>query len=377
MGQGQPEDEVLFLQSSPGLEAVVAAEARSLGKVRPVRGGAELSGPRGQHAEANLRLRATERVLLRCLEMPVAEWRQARAALAAVRLDHLAAAGSPVALELATRLPGRPADAAIRSWLGQAWGRSVDPPGADNRSGQSPRLLLRSEAGRLTLSADTSGELLHRRGWRQEVSRAPMRETLAAGILMLAGFDPAQPLWDPLCGSGTLVIEAALAARRVAPGLGRRFAAEEWPMARTVDWAGIRARLVAETLETAPSSILGSDLNAGSLGTARRNAKRAGVLDDLRLQRVDLAAAQPEGLEPGLLVANLPYGRRVGTPASLRALDTALANALRTRFRRWRAALLVDDAGRLERSVGRLPDSVHALRNGGIPVALAIYEPGA
>jgi putative N6-adenine-specific DNA methylase len=375
MGQGHPEDEVLFLQSSPGLEAVVASEARSLGKVRRVAGGAELSGPGGLHAEANLRLRATERVLLRCLEMPVAEWAHVRAALAAVPLDRLAVAGSPVALELAARLPGRPADRALRSWLGQAWGRSVEPPGGDNRSGQSPRLLLRSDAGRLTLSADTSGELLHRRGWRQEVSRAPMRETLAAGVLMLAGFDPAQPLWDPLCGSGTLVIEAALAARHVAPGLGRRFAAEDWPMARTVDWAGIRARLVAETLQAAPSPILGSDLNAGSLGTARRNAKRAGVLADLRLQRLDLAAARPEGLDPGLIVGNLPYGRRVGTPASLRALDAALADALRTRFRRWRSALLVDDAGRLERSVGRPPDALHSLRNGGIPVALAIYEP--
>jgi putative N6-adenine-specific DNA methylase len=374
MGQGEPEDEVIFLQSSPGLEAVVASEAGLLGKVRPLTGGVELSGPGGLHAEANLRLRATERVLLRCLEMPVAEWLQVRDVLAAVPLDSLSAPGGPVALELATRLPGRPTDAATRTWLGQAWRRAVEPPG-DNRSGESLRLLLRSEAGRLTLSADTSGELLHRRGWRQEVSRAPMRETLAAGVLMLAGFDPAQPLWDPLCGSGTLVIEAALAARRLAPGLGRHFAAEDWPMARTVDWAGIRARLVADALEAAPSPILGSDVNAGSLGTARRNAKRAGVLADLRLQRLDLAAAQPEGIEPGLLVANLPYGRRVGTPASLRALDTALAGALRTRFRRWRAALLVDDAGRLERALGRPPDAVHLLRNGGIPVALAIYEP--
>lgn len=376
MGQGQPQGEVLFLQSSPGLEAVVASEAGLLGKVRRVTGGVELSGPRGVHAEANLRLRAAERVLLRCLEVPVGEWRQVRAVLAAAPLDDIAAPAGPVALELAMPPTNRPGDAAIRSWLGQAWGRAVMPPGDRNQPGQMPRLLLRSEAGRLTLSADSSGELLHRRGWRQEISRAPMRETLAAGILMLAGFEPAQSLWDPLCGSGTLIIEAALAARRLAPGLGRRFAAEDWPLGSAVDWAGIRARLAAEALPAAPSAILGSDLNAGALGTARRNAGRAGVLADLRLERIDLAAARPEALRAGLLVANLPYGRRIGTPASLRILDAALGLALRTRFRHWRAALLVDDASRLERALGRPPDAVHALHNGGIPVALAIYQPG-
>jgi putative N6-adenine-specific DNA methylase len=376
MGQGQPQGEVLFLQSSPGLEAVVASEAGLLGKVRRVTGGVELSGPRGLHAEANLRLRAAERVLLRCLEVPVGEWRQVRAVLAAAALDDIAAPGSPVGLELAMPLPSRPGDSAIRSWLGQAWRRAVVPPGDRNQPGQLPRLLLRSEGSRLTLSADSSGELLHRRGWRQEISRAPMRETLAAGVLMLAGFEPAQPLWDPLCGSGTLIIEAALAARHLAPGLGRRFASEDWPLGSVENWAGIRGRLAAEALPAAPSPILGSDLNAGALGTARRNAGRAGVLADLRLERIDLAAARPEALRPGVLVANLPYGRRVGTPASLRVLDAALAEAMRTHFRHWRAALLVDDASRLERAVGRRPDAVHALNNGGIPVALAIYQPG-
>jgi putative N6-adenine-specific DNA methylase len=200
-----------------------------------------------------------------------------------------------------------------------------------------------------------------------------MRETLAAGLLALAGQDPTRPLWDPMCGSGTLVIEGALAARRIAPGRGRRFAAEDWPLAASVDWTARRQRLAAVALARAPSPVVGTDLNAGSLGTARRNARRAGVLEDLRLERLDVAAATPGAMGPGLLVSNLPYGIRVGERGSLAALDAGLARVLGGPFAAWRVALLVDDAKRLERMGRGTPAAVHALRNGGIPVVLGVW----
>jgi putative N6-adenine-specific DNA methylase len=202
-----------------------------------------------------------------------------------------------------------------------------------------------------------------------------MRETLAAGVLALAGHVATEPLWDPMCGSGTLIIEGALAARRMAPGLGRRFAAEEWPLASSVDWVGRRRRLDGAVLARAPAAVVGTDVHAGSLGTARRNARRAGVLDDVRLERLDVAAAAPGLLAPGLLVANLPYGIRVGDRRSLASLDAVLARALSGPFAAWRVALLVDDAKRLGRLGRRRPDAVHALRNGGIPVALGVWSP--
>ena len=248
--------------------------------------------------------------------------------------------------------------------LARMWRRPVQPARAEERAGQKARLVLRIAEGSAVLSADAGGQLLHRRGWRQEPTRAPMRETLAAGLLALAGYAPDRPLRDPVCGSGTLIIEAALVARSVAPGLGRTFAAEHWPRALQDDWAGRRDRLRALVRPRALAPIVGSDLNAGALGTARRNARRAGVVADLQLDRADVAAAVAGVSAPGLVIGNLPYGRRVDAPGGLEGFDVALARTLRRAFPGWRQALLVDDEARLTRAGGTAPDRVVPARPG-------------
>jgi putative N6-adenine-specific DNA methylase len=373
---GQPRDvERVFVQCLPGLEQVLEAEARSLGRVRSVSGGVELEGSPGLHAQAVLVLRVAERVLLRLVDVPAQRWEQVASAIRETSLDAVAGPGVPVVLETAVRMPSAPAPRALAGKLGRVWHRPVETGRSEGREGGVPRLLLRVAEGRASLSADAGGELLHRRGWRQETSRAPMRETLAAGVLALAGYAPDRPLRDPVCGSGTLVIEAALVARSIAPGLGRSFAAEHWSGAAGVDWAGRRDQLRAAVRPRAPASIVGSDLNAGALGTARRNARRAGVLEDLQLERVDVAGANPGTSLAGLVVGNLPYGLRVGAHAGLEAFDAALAQALAERFGGWRKALLVDDEARLARAGGREPHRIHRLVNGGIPVVLGVWEP--
>ncbi|HUM11340.1 MAG TPA: RNA methyltransferase [Myxococcaceae bacterium] len=372
---GQPGDvERVFVQCLPGLEQVLTLEATALGRPRHVDGGVELEGGPGLHADAVLGLRTAEAVLLRLLEVGARRWEEVEAALRTVVLDAVVEAGNPVALETSLRMPGAPARGALPRLLARLWSRPVEQARAEARDGEATRLVLRVAEGTASLSADVSGTLLHRRGWRQELSRAPMRETLAAGVLALAGYAPQRPLWDPVCGSGTLIIEAALVGRSVAPGLGRSFAAEAWPVAARVDWAGRRQRLRALVRPRVPAPILGSDLNAGALGTARRNARRAGVLGDLRLERLDVARATPGPLRPGLVVGNLPYGLRVGAREGLEAFDAAVARALTDPFRAWRRALLVDDPARLVRAGGRAPDRVHRLVNGGIPVVLGIWE---
>jgi 23S rRNA (guanine2445-N2)-methyltransferase len=374
---GQTGDvERLFLQSPRGLEGVLALEAGRLGRARRVAGGVELEGGAGLHAEAALVLRVAERVLLRLVEGPARGWSEVERVLGAARLDGVAARGAAVTLEVAAvRAPGAPGRDALGALLSRRWARPVEPATGATRAGGTTRLVLRAAEGTVSLSADVAGPLLHRRGWRQEVSRAPMRETLAAGLLALAGHRAELPLWDPMCGSGTLVIEAALGARRIAPGLGRVFAAEAWPLAGTVDWSGLRERLRAAVRPRAPAVLIGSDLNAGALGTARRNARRAGVLSDLQLERLDVGDAAPGSLGPGLLIANLPYGRRVGARRGPEVFDTSVARVLAGPFAAWRRALLVDDRARLARAGGRQPDRLHPLVNGGIPVVLGIWEP--
>ena len=374
MGQ-QAGRERVFVQCLPGLEHVLEVEARPLGAIRRVPGGVEIEGPVGLHASAVLVLRVAERVLLRLLEVPARHWSDVESALRETTLERVVPRGAPLVLETALRMPSAPAPGALPGALGRLWRRPVHPAKGEARDAGAPRLLLRVGEGMASLSADVGGELLHRRGWRQETSRAPMRETLAAGVLALAGHAPDRPLRDPVCGSGTLVIEAALAARSIAPGLGRSFAAEHWPDAERIDWAGQRDQLRAAVRARVAASIAGSDNNAGALGTARRNARRAGVLDDIRLERVDVAAAVPGAVPPGLVVGNLPYGVRVGSRGGLEAFDATLARTLGGAFAGWRKALLVDDERRLARAGGSAPHEMHRLVNGGIPVVLGVWEP--
>jgi putative N6-adenine-specific DNA methylase len=201
---------------------------------------------------------------------------------------------------------------------------------------------------------DSSGELLHFRGYRQEIGKAPMRETLAAGMLRLAKWEPQEPLWDLMCGSGTLLIEAALIAHGTAPGAHRHFAFEKWRGAE-------RFSALPKTKPARACSLRGTDLNAGALGVTRRNATRAGVLELLTLERADATKVKSTGPK-GLVVANLPYGKRVK-----KADLTSLIENLRENFSGWRFAFLMQ--GELD---GLRPEASHPLSNGGLRCSLHI-----
>jgi putative N6-adenine-specific DNA methylase len=367
-----PFEQVCFAATTRGLEPMLAEEARGLGRPKVVPGGVEVTGRIGVHEEACLRLRTANRVLLRLAQLRPGPWADAAADLARVDLSAVAADGAPVWLESTVRHAGAPAAPTLRAFLARAWGRAVHAAAGEDRASPGTRLVLRLVEGSGTLSADASGELLYRRGWRQEVGRAPMRETLAAGVLALAGWRPEEPLWDPMCGSGTLLIEAALRGRAMAPGLGRAFAFEGWPLTDATAWKARRARATYEARSTAPGPLHGSDANAGALGTARRNARRAGVLDSLVLERADIRLLSPGGVMPGLLVANLPYGKRVGNRSGMEAVFEAVGEALRVGFRGWRAALLTDAPARVKRAVGRPVEKEYALSNGGLSVTLLL-----
>jgi putative N6-adenine-specific DNA methylase len=205
------------------------------------------------------------------------------------------------------------------------------------------------------------------RGYRQEIGRAPLRETLAAGVLRLAGFRPAEPLWDVMCGSGTFVIEAAEWARGLAPGRNRAFAFEAFA---NHDAASFAARPRQADMGLAPAPIFGSDLNAGALGTARRNARRAGVQDALTLERLDATRLELRaGVPPGLVMANLPYGRRVGEAGELGTLYRQLGAALKKACPRWRFGLLLEEGAE---ALGLPIEARHRVSNGGLDCQLVV-----
>lgn len=218
-------------------------------------------------------------------------------------------------------------------------------------------LLARFERDVCVLSVDTSGERLHKRGWRVETGPAPLRETLAAALLRLAGWVPGEALYDPMCGSGTFLIEAACAAQGLLPGRLRSFECE----ARLE--RGLRARWLERPSSSVATTLAGSDRAKPAVEAARRNAERAGVSSALSLSVLEAAHAQAPAVT-GLLVCNLPYDRRAEGAAH--AADR-LRRALSGPFAAWRAAVLTPDrqtAGRLDRAV----TATHVIDNGGLRV---------
>lgn len=361
-------DEAIFAATAPGLEEPLARELAALGRVAGVeRGGVLVRGEPGLHQEACLRSRIANRVLLRLGEARGADAAALSRALSGVEIGHLVdrALGAEISVSGHHARVHHPERLAR-----QVWALPEPVVTAAGPASGTVHLFLRLDGDRCEVSVDCAGELLHRRGYRQETSRAPLRETLAAGILALAGYQGEEPLWDPMCGSGTFPIEAALIALRRAPGALREFAFMRWRSFNHVGW-NLRLAAAHQEGRTSAPPILASDLNAGSLGVARRNARRAGVQPFLTLERLDARSiAPPDGGPPGLLVANLPYGKRVAEGVALDPLFRDFGAALR-RFRGWRVALLCAEGGPIDALALGRHERV-PLENGGIPCVLVL-----
>ncbi len=359
----------LFVIAPPGLEAACAAELRGLGAsgVAVQTGGITCSGEPRTLARLNIGSRIASRVLVRLCEAPPGDLRRA---LAQVDFGAFLEPGEAFVVDVAGggSRPGelsRPVEEAIA--------KAVPRARAAGKAEPAQTFAVRLAQGRVTVSVDASGEHLHLRGYRQETGVAPLRENLAAGILALAGWTGDTPLFDPMCGSGTFLIEGALQALRRAPGLERAFASERWPCMDPEAVAAAREALRAAERAAPPAPLVGADKNAGSLGVARRNAQRAGILEHLQLSRADATAAEPPADGPGLVVTNPPYGKRVGEERELADLYRRFGARLRECFSGWTAAVLVPDP-RLEAHLGLSGAQAFALRNGGLPTRLLVAQ---
>lgn len=234
------------------------------------------------------------------------------------------------------------------------------------------RILLRGQDDGFLVSIDSSGGLLHRRGWRLEAGRAPLRETLAAGVLALCAYDPAQPLVDPMCGAGTIAIEAAAIAQGIPPGRERSFAFERWPDHDATAWNKLRDGVAEAAAKRAP--IVALDRDGKAVEIARRNAERAGVEVQFSVAAFGEGAVPPG---PGLVVLNPPYGHRLGDRRHALRLGRAVGQTLRQRFVGWRAGVLCPDpqfVAAVAAGARQKATSTIALRNGGLRVLLAQWK---
>ena len=223
-----------------------------------------------------------------------------------------------------------------------------------------------------TLYLDTTGEPLFKRGRRLATGEAPLRENLAAGILLLAGWVPGIPLLDPMCGSGTILLEAAHMALDIAPGLGRHFAFEKFKNFDARHWRELLQQSAARQKPKAPLAIYGSDLSADTLKAARANLMASGLEKIVGLKRADVLEISAPAIE-GIIVTNPPYGVRLGEQQALAEFYPKLGDVLKKQFSGWRAYLLSADM-RLPKLIRLAASKRTPLFNGALECRLFEYK---
>jgi putative N6-adenine-specific DNA methylase len=224
----------------------------------------------------------------------------------------------------------------------------------------------------VTLYLDTSGDPLFKRGLRQRMSAAPLRENLAAGILRLSGWQPDQVLFDPMCGGGTLPMEAAMMAHNVAPGLGRPFAFEKLQMFDKKVWDDLCGHSRARQRRRAPAPIFACDRSAKAIQAAEANVTAAGLAVSIFFKHADFLTIPPPA-DAGILIANPPYGQRMGDDQELARFYPLLGDCLKQRYAGWTAYLFTGDL-RLPKLIGLSTSRRTPLFNGGIECRLYQFK---
>ena len=319
---------------------------------------------------ANLWLRTASRVVVRVAQFRATEFFELEKRAKKIPWEQFGAAGH-AEFHVTARKSRLYHSDAIAERLLSALGPRPSAPSALTAESREPKaesqlFVVRVFRDEFTISADSSGELLHMRGYRQAVGKAPLRETLAAALLLAAGWTGETPLIDPLCGSGTIPIEGALLARRMAPGLRRRFAFQKWAGYEDVEWQTLVTHAETVALASSPVPILGSDRDAGAIESSKANAARAGV-SDVVFSAGSVSAMTP-GDHPGLIATNPPYGKRASKSSDVRNLYAQLGKVLRKRCAGWRFALYSPES-RLSQQIGLSLEEMFRTSNGGIRVA--------
>lgn len=371
------EHRAFFATTAKGLEEVLARELRELGVrgVLPGRGGVHFQGTPADSYRACLWLRTANRVLEPLATFPCRSAEQLYAGVREIDWETLLTPQMTLAVDASVRnsvlthshSTALKAKDAIVDRLRDHCGSRPD---IDTKLPDLP-VNLHLVDNHCTVSLDLAGEGLHRRGYRLDRTLAPLRETLAAGLLLLSDWDGTTPFVDPMCGSGTLPIEAALLATRTAPGLGRDFAFEKWPGFDRQSWLAI-VKEAYDAQRPAPAAILGADRDQRALAVALTNAARHQATASITWQRSDFASLPPLP-GPGTLIVNPPYGERLQNEGELTALYRNIGDTLKQRWNGWTGWLLTGNPA-MAKQVGLKATRRIPLYNGPIDCRLLQYR---
>jgi putative N6-adenine-specific DNA methylase len=367
-----------FAPCPRGLEAILLADLEKMGgqNVRSTEGGVHFSGDWALCYRANLESRIASRILWRVNETQYRteqdiyqaafqlQWQRWFDVTHTIRVNTTAIRCPLKSLEFITLLVKDAVCDRFRAHCNER--PSVDTVDPD------VRIHVFIEDDKLMLYLDTSGDALFKRGVRSHTNIAPIRENLAAGILRLMNWQPGIPLLDPMCGSGTFLIEAAQMSLNIQPGIARHFAFEILKNFDAATWNAMREQAIAAQLPAGPLQLYGSDLYGDALKTASRNLDEAGLSECVELKQANVLEISAPA-EHGMLVANLPYGERMGELDELAELYPKLGDALKKKFGGWTAYLFTADKAILK--LMRLsPSKRTPLFNGAIECRLLEYK---
>ena len=371
--------ERFFSPCPRGLEAALGDELARVGAaaVAPVDGGVGYEGELDLAYRANLESRLASRVLWRVGGGSYRDERELNALARAVDWPKQFRADRTIRVDVAaTRSPLRSLEFATLTVKDAVCDRFRDEqgkrPSVDKRA-PDVRVHAYLTERDATFYLDTSGEPLFKRGWRRDAEDAPLRENLAAGIVALSGWQPGTPFLDPMCGSGTIAIEAASIAADRAPGLARTFGFQKLAWFDGPAWQRLKQR-ARDRVKPPPAtpSLFASDRLAGAVATTRANAALAQVDGWLAIEQAD-ALARPAPAASGVLVANPPYGIRLEDKARVAAMYPALGDALKARYAGWSAWLFSGDPD-LPKKIGLKAERRIPLWNGAIECRLYAYR---
>lgn len=369
-----------FAVTAPGIETLCLAELASLGvEGKLVPGGVEFAGSLQACYLANLCLRTAGRVLMRIHSFRAWSFPALEKEASRFHWELFLRPGLAITLRVAThhcRLYHTAAIAervlsGIQKRMEVSSDAAAKPEGASDIRQQ---IFIRGTDDRFVVSIDSSGDNLHLRGLKLHRGRAPLRETIAAAVLMYAGFTGAEVLVDPMCGTGTFSLEAALMAKRIPPGWFRKFAFMSWPAFRSQRWEYIK-RKAAERFEILDAPrIFASDIDPDACSALAEGIRGGGLADAVSVSCHDFFELDPErlGVCPGVVVLNPPYGRRIGKAAESRNLIRAVVDRLCSKFRGWKFILIVPE----DRHVPGIPASAMNYRvlHGGLRVKAMVGD---
>ena len=373
----------IFAVCSPGLERLLESELQAVfndtavaSTIKKSEGGVEFRGTLNDVQRANLWLRTANRILVRVGSFIAGRFDVFQQKFKLVPWERYLKPDQPVQFRVSSILSQLYHTDAIAERAKEAAEQRIGVPLTVYHSGQhnqAPQVVvIRFIKDRCWVSIDSSGEHLHRRGYKLATGKAPLRENFAAAMLLACGWQGDQPLLDPFCGSGTIPIEAALLAANIAPGLNRSFAFQNWEQYDHDHWETLleEAKAAQKPVDV---PIVGADRDQGVITAAAENAERAGVADLVKFYCRSISDNQPESEQPGWIITNPPYGTRIRHNRDLRNLYATFGKVCRNNFPGWGVGFLCTDLALVHQTELPVQPGI-SFSNGGIAVMMFITD---